>query len=253
MDPAGAPTSKYSYTVIRSAPFDGNIILGTPANTSIALNILSLDQNRDLYIAYGTAPGEYTQQTTVFSLAAGTPTVVTLDSLTTDTQYYYRMFSKPAGTAASNYTSIDEYRFHTARPTGSTFVFDMQGDSHPERVGTQFDGTLYAQTLLAAKADNPDFYMTIGDDFSIDQLAVADITQANVANRYLIQRPYLGLVGDAAPVFLVNGNHEQAARYLLDGAPNNPGPTATNGAATMPTAHGGSASIAPIGPRPSSS
>ena len=29
------------------------------------------------------------------------------------------------------------------------------------------------------------------------------------------------MIGRTAPVFLVNGNHEQAARYLLDGTPNN--------------------------------
>ena len=31
----------------------------------------------------------------------------------------------------------------------------------------------------------------------------------------------MGIVGASAPVFLTNGNHEQAARYLLDGTPNN--------------------------------
>jgi hypothetical protein len=42
-----------------------------------------------------------------------------------------------------------------------------------------------------------------------------------VVDRYAIQRPFLGIVGRSAPLFLVNGNHEQAARYLLDGTPNN--------------------------------
>jgi hypothetical protein len=39
---------------------------------------------------------------------------------------------------------------------------------------------------------------------------------------YAHQRGYLGLVGASAPLFLVNGNHEQAARYRLDGRPDNP-------------------------------
>jgi hypothetical protein len=33
-----------------------------------------------------------------------------------------------------------------------------------------FDATLYAQVLRAAAADRPDFYLAIGDDFSVDTL-----------------------------------------------------------------------------------
>jgi hypothetical protein len=61
----------------------------------------------------------------------------------------------------------------------------------------------------------------MGDDFSVDTLDPATVTQAQVRERYTLQRPYLGLIGSSAPVFLVNGNHEQAARYLLDGTTNN--------------------------------
>mgnify|MGYP003339842796 CR=1 FL=1 len=34
-------------------------------------------------------------------------------------------------------------------------------------------------------------------------------------------RARFGIIGASAPIFLVNGNHEQAARYILDGTPNN--------------------------------
>lgn len=64
----------------------------------------------------------------------------------------------------------------------------------------------------------------LGDDFSVDTINQANpraVTQPQVVERYLIQRPYLGILGRTTPVFLVNGNHEQAARYLLDGTPNN--------------------------------
>jgi hypothetical protein len=77
-----------------------------------------------------------------------------------------------------------------------------------------YDATLYAQTLRAAAADHPDFYMTIGDDFSVDHYqGLATPTQVDAIYRY--QRACLSLVG--APVFLVNGNHEQAAMCNLDG------------------------------------
>ena len=101
----------------------------------------------------------------------------------------------------------------TQRAPGSTFTFDIQGDSHPERVEKQFNADLYTRTLLSAAADQPDFYMTIGDDFSVDYLKT--ISAETVTSLYINQRQWLGLVG--APVFLVNGNHEQASLANLDG------------------------------------
>ncbi|WP_373059707.1 hypothetical protein [Gemmatimonas sp.] len=65
--------------------------------------------------------------------------------------------------------------------------------------------------------------LLLGDDFSVDQINEANpspVSQAQVRQRYTIQLPYLGIIGYGAPVFLVNGNHEQGARYLLNGTPN---------------------------------
>jgi hypothetical protein len=144
-----------------------------------------------------------------------------VDGLSANTRYYYRLVFTPAGGSAG---SVAERSFQTARTPGSTFVFGLQGDSHPERVHQQFDSTLYVRTLQAAANDQPDFYVMLGDDFSVDNINQANpaaVTQPQVRQRYTLQRPYLGVIGAGAPVFLVNGNHEQAARYLLDGTPNN--------------------------------
>ena len=88
-------------------------------------------------------------------------------------------------------------------------------------LGVEFDADLYKRTLLRAAADKPDFYILSGDDFSVDTLNPDTINAAQVRERYTLQRPYLNLIGRTSPLFLVNGNHEQAARYLLDGTPNN--------------------------------
>jgi len=199
--------------------FRGNIVLGAPTGQSIKINVFSPDQAGQVWVAYGTQSGQYTRQTAPRALAASQPLELPLDGLSEDTRYVYRLYYQPTGGSAAGPT--EEYSFHTARPAGSTFTFCIQGDSHPERAKTQFDGALYTRTLLTAAADQPDFYMTIGDDFSVDTLDPKTINAAKVTERYTIQRPYLGLVGRSAPVFLVNGNHEQAARYLLDGTPNN--------------------------------
>jgi hypothetical protein len=85
-----------------------------------------------------------------------------------------------------------------------------------------FNSALYDQTMDNVAEDHPDFYIALGDDFSIDNLIEKDqLSQSSVDTVYLNQRNYLGHVGSDSPVFLVNGNHEEAARYLLDGTPDN--------------------------------
>ncbi len=199
--------------------FHGSIVLGSPTDSSIVANVYASDQSGTLYIAYGSSQGVYDKQTASRTLVAGSPAEIFLHGLSSDTRYYYRLYFQPSGGTGSDPTK--EYTFHTARSSGSTFVFSIQGDSHPEREKNQFHPDLYKRTLQTAAADQPDFYLTIGDDFSIDTLDPSTVTAAQVTERYILQRSYLGLIGASSPVFLVNGNHEQAARYLLDGTPNN--------------------------------
>lgn len=209
-----------------AAAFRGDVILGSPTNDSIKVNIFSAAQSGSITLAYGTVSGQPDRQTASATLQPGKPHEFVLTNLAANTRYYYRLqFTAADG---SNSGSTDEASFHTARPAGSTFVFAVQGDSHPERERTTFNADLYRRTLTAAASDQPDFYILMGDDFSIDQYEPTNITQSLVESRYTLQRPYLGIIGRRAPLFLVNGNHEQAARYLLDGTPNNPAVWAQN-------------------------
>jgi len=197
--------------------FDGNIVLGSPTSNSAKANLFSPDQSGTAYIAYGNASGAYDKVTRILTIQPATPVEFSLTGLTENTQVFFRVYFQPAG--ASGFGSGAESSFHTARPAGSTFTFDIQGDSHPEREKTEFNSDLYKRTLSTAAADRPDFYLTIGDGFSVDTLDAATITTAQVTGRYTLQRPYLGITGASAPVFFVNGNQEQAARYLLGNFP----------------------------------
>jgi hypothetical protein len=196
-----APTST-------SADFIAYEITGRPTDTSITVNVVPA-VDMQIYYEYGTASGAYTAQTTRQSAIANAPLETLINNLEPNTRYYYRI----------NYNGMTgaERTFVTQRVAGSTFTFNIQGDSHPERTKNQFDPDLYTRTLLSAAADQPDFYMTIGDDFSVDTLK--EVNPKTVAQLYINQRQWLGLVG--APVFLVNGNHEQASMANLDGTPNN--------------------------------
>ena len=202
-----------------TTPFGGNVVLGSPTATSVRVNVYAADLSGEIAISYGTSPWVYERQTARVALSASQPTEVLIDGLRPDAEYFYRVSYRSSDGAVS--ASTDEARFHTARPAGSSFTFAVQGDSHPERTNTQFDAELYRRTLLAAAADRPDFYIAMGDDFSVDTLGAATINAAQVTGRYTLQRPYLGLIGRSAPIYLVNGNHEQGARYLLDGGPEN--------------------------------
>jgi phosphodiesterase/alkaline phosphatase D-like protein len=163
----------------------------------------------EIYYEYGTASGAYTTQTAPQTGNAGAPLETLISGLQPNTRYYYRI--------RHGSETGQEHTFTTQRAPGSTFMFDIQGDSHPERLGKQFDASLYARTLQSAASDQPDFYMTIGDDFSVDTLKT--VNPETVTALYVNQRQWLGLVG--SPVFLVNGNHEQASLANLDGTPDN--------------------------------
>jgi len=197
--------------------FNGTIVLGRPTDSSITINALSNDQ-LEAYFEYGTQSGVYTNQTATSVIEAAVPFEETIANLQSNTRYYYRMRFRQPG--AGEFGQGQEYTLHTQRAPGSTFTFGVQGDSHPERRNA-FDSDLYTRTLLTAASDLPDFYILMGDDFSVDTLNANTVNADLVAQRYTLQRPYLGLIANSTPLFLVNGNHEQAAGYLLDGTPNN--------------------------------
>ncbi len=103
----------------------------------------------------------------------------------------------------------------------TSFSFGIQGDSHPERAGKMFNSELYKTTLQNVVKANPAFYFLLGDDFSIEKLIEnKTYTQTTVDEVYLNQKKYLDAL--SMPIYLVNGNHEQEAKYLLDGTNNNP-------------------------------
>jgi hypothetical protein len=183
------------------------LVLGRITDRAVTLSAVAA-QTMEAFCELGTAPNNYTRKTGVQNLAAGNPVEILLDNLTPNTLHYYRVQTRQAGETV--FRPQAECTFHTQRPAGSTFTFAIQGDSHPERPQMS-DPALYARTLLTAAAAKPDFYICIGDDFSVDTLR--DLTAETVTGRYTLQRPFLGLVARSAPLLLVNGNHEQASLF----------------------------------------
>lgn len=195
-----------------------SIILGRPTDRSVVINVVS-PAGGEAYVEWGMRPGEWSRKTSGMTLQAGVPSEIEINGLKANTRYYYRLMLKTQGQALR---AESENSFNTQRSPGSTFTFALQSDSHPERQGKMFDSGLYEQTLRNVAKDQPDFYLTLGDDFSIERfINRQSLSQENINQVYAQQHRYLGIVGSSSPIFPVNGNHEQAALYLLDGTPNN--------------------------------
>jgi hypothetical protein len=190
-------------------------LLGRPTDRSVTLSVLSA-AGGEAYAEWGVRPGERGRKTPTCTLQAGVAAEIELGELKPNTRYFYRVLTRAKAQAA--FQPEAEASFQTQRTPGSTFTFALQGDSHPERPGKMYQAALYTQTLRNVAKDRPDFYLTLGDDFSIERLLDRQLlSQDNVNQVYAHQRGFLGLVGGSSPLFLVNGNHEQAARYLLNG------------------------------------
>ncbi len=197
-----------------------SLILGRPTDSSVTLSVLSA-REVEARVEYGLKPGAYTEKTEARTVRAGVPAEIEIGSLKPDTRYAYRLLTRTPG--KGEFQPGAEGAFQTRRAPGGTFSFGVQGDSHPEREGKMFDPALYALTLRAAAKDALDFYFLLGDDFSIERLIErGTVTQDAVNQAYARQRSFLGDLGRSSSIFLVNGNHEQAARCNLDGKPDNP-------------------------------
>jgi hypothetical protein len=186
-------------------------VLGRPADRSITLSVLS-PVDLEAYVEFGTKAGEYTTKTDIAKAGAGVPLEIGITGLQPDTRYHYRLRDRRPG--ETTFREGQPGSFHTQRAPGATFAFALQGDSHPERLNRMYDPGLYRLTLSNVQKDQPDFYVMMGDDFSVDPLiSRGQLSQQNVDQLYIDQRQFIGAIAASVPLFLVNGNHEQAARY----------------------------------------
>ncbi len=197
-----------------------NQVLGRPTNNSIAISVLT-SENLSAYVEYGYTKTRYTGKSSPMDIQSGIPGVIDLVGLKENSKVYYRIRYKKSG--SSTFDTANQYSFMTSRKAGTTFSFSVQGDTHPERAGQMFNADLYKVTMANIVSQQPDFHILLGDDFSIDPLlSKGQGTQENIEKIYKTHREWLSISGASVPIFLVNGNHEQAAAYLLDGTNTNP-------------------------------
>lgn len=190
-----------------------SLILGRPSGTSCALAVTA---RRDLEgrAAWGPPDSQGTWQgSEVFTLKKGESVTLELKGLQPNSVCEYRLEYRDPDAAGFQMGPVAS--FQTSRSSGQPFSFIVQGDSHPERTPKMHVPELYEKTLLMAASQKPDFFICMGDDFSVDTLATR--TKESAEGVYRRQVPYLSLIGSSSPLFLVNGNHEQAAKVNLNG------------------------------------
>jgi len=194
--------------------FDGTIILGKPTDSRVTASVLS-DEELEIYFKYGTTSDVYTEQTDANTIQPGIPLELVMQGLQSNTQYYYRINYRHTG--ESQFSSGQEYTFHTQRQPSSIFAFTVQSDSHLGDSGT--NTALYEITLRNAVADDPDFHIDLGDTFMTEKITSGSYEEAlQVA---LNHRPYFDIIARSAALFLVNGNHEGELGWKLDGTGDN--------------------------------
>lgn len=201
-------------TFPESAWKPASFILGRPTSNSVSLTIHARQELSGNVTVLDDA-GKKVFESSALHLNSVTPTDVEIVGLKPGASYRYQFVSSSDPSESS-----PGYSFTTQRPRGTSFSFAIQGDSHPERTPKMHVPALYERTLLSALSAKPDFMICMGDDFSID--TVRELNESTVRGAYARQVPYLGLLAHSVPLFLVNGNHEQASKANLDGSSDNP-------------------------------
>ena len=221
--------------------FDGNIVLGRPTNTSISVNVLSLS-DQEVYVEYGSQPGDYDATTPAATLRANEPHVFELTGLEPDAGYSYRLrFRNPGDGEFLDAAPAD---FRTQRARGSAYTFAVQADSHmgamtrhqkwcPTCGRELADDVTFANTMINIVNYNPDFLVDLGDTFMTSQnfgnglfeiqnrQRGAPIREIDVIGDFLLLRGYLGQSAYDVPLFLMLGNHDTERQSRLDGTPDN--------------------------------
>lgn len=188
-----------------------DVVLARPTQSSIAVSVACYEtQPQEGYVEFRRADAAPISKSPAQPLPTGTPVLFTLDGLSPDTAYVYRVRHRRVGGAAGGGTSTGEYvsteyfTFHTPRASGNGagFTFTIQADSHLDQ---GVEPKVYEQTLANMLAAKPDFMIDLGDTFMTDKRGrdfKASLPQ------YDAQRYYFSRIAHSAPLFMVLGNHD---------------------------------------------
>lgn len=183
-----------------------DVVLARPTHDSITVSVACYEQQpHEGYVEFRRDDAAPITRTSLQPLPTGTPVLFTLDGLSPDTAYVYRVRYRPAaggGTAAGEFVSTEYFTFHTPRAKDQSFSFAMQADSHLDQ---GVEPKMYEQTLANMLASKPDFMIDLGDTFMTDKRGKEF---KNALAQYDAQRYYFSGIAHSVPLFMVLGNHD---------------------------------------------
>lgn len=189
-----------------------NELLTRPTDHSVTVNACA-DQDVDLFFEFGTDSLNMGRATAVQRCLDSIPSVFVLDSLSPNTQYFYRMKYRVVGGA--DFVARICHSFHTARPVGSSYTYAIEADPHMD---TNSVAAVYALTLQNILKKNPDFLLDLGDTFMSEKLPTPNVVEIN--KRHLLLRSFFDIVCHSVPLFLVQGNHDGELGWLFNNTAN---------------------------------
>lgn len=192
-------------------------LLSRPTDTSITVQVMFAD-SVEVSVQYDTISGSFTNHTSWQTYADSVAAAVVLNGLQPNTYYYYRYCYRQPGD--TGFTARPQYTFHTQRPAGSTFTFDVEADPHDD---ANSDTALYRQCLLNQLSDKPDFMIDLGDFLMTDKLqnTAHVVPYDTIPYRCRLFRNFYSTPGNSVPLFIALGNHEGEAGWYLNGTANN--------------------------------
>ncbi len=183
-----------------------DVVLARPARRSIAVSVACHeDQPHEGYIEFRRDDAAPIAKTPMQPLPTGKPVLFTLDGLSPDTAYVYRVRYRRAALgsgAPGEFVSTEYFTFHTPRASGGAFAFTIQADSHLDQ---GVEPKVYEQTLGNMLAAKPDFMIDLGDTFMTDKRGRE---YEAALPQYDAQRYYFSRVAHSVPLFMVLGNHD---------------------------------------------
>ena len=207
------PGSATRVNAATSITFTAEEFLSRPTATSININVIPAS-NIILVYDYDTVSGgtggTYLFSTTPVTATAGTSCNVLLSGLSPGQKYYYRLrYHIPSET---DWVTRSEHSFHTQKAAGESFTFVVTSDTHTGLGGNFFVAANYNKTLSHMLADQPDFWIDLGDTPRDDFLH----SLLEYQNGYKELRGRIKAVSGDIPFFQVLGNHEQEMGWNLD-------------------------------------
>lgn len=211
----GTVTGCSAKKAVTGTAFDGSIILCRPTATTMTASITS-NKEYEVYLQWGAKSDNYSGKSSSVKSTQATPAVLTMDNLTANKEYFYRLYFKESG---GDFKFTDEYSFHTPKNAGNDFNFVVQSDSH---LKNKADTEIYKKSMQNMVALKPDFMFDMGDTFLNDQETDASKQSYDeVAGTVRQQLPYFDIVTKNAPLFYTIGNHEGEYGAWLDGTKDN--------------------------------